>query len=97
MGNKSGHAALDDVRHELECLLKDKDFICENFGNNHIPGTNLLFEDPSLEFQIISYAMNKPMVGGPHDHGNSWAIYGQALGWTEMTEWEREGNTEDPS
>jgi hypothetical protein len=34
--------------------------------------------------------MNKPMIGGPHDHGNSWAIYGQALGWTEMTEWERE-------
>ena len=97
MGNKSGHAALDDVRHELECLLKDKDFICENFGNCPIPGTTLLFEDPSLGFQIISYAMNKPLIGGPHDHGNIWAIYGQALGWTEMTEWEREENPEDPS
>ena len=86
MGNKSGHAALDDVRHELECLLKDKDFICENFGNNQIPGSKLLFEDSSLGFQIISYAMNKSLIGGPHDHGNSWAIYGQVLGWTEMTE-----------
>ena len=97
LGNKSGHAALDDVRHELECLLKDKGFICENFGNNQIPGTNLLFEDPSLGFQIISYAMNKPLIGDPHDHGSSWTIYGQALGWTEMTEWEREENPEDPS
>ena len=24
----------------------------------------------------------------PHDHGPSWAIYGQARGETEMTEWE---------
>lgn len=97
MGNKSGHAALDDVRYELECLLKDKDFVCENFGNNQIPGTNLLSEDPSLGFQIISYAMNKTWIGGPHDHGSSWAIYGQALGRTEMTEWEREENSENPS
>ena len=78
MGNKSGHAALDDVRHELECLLKDKDFIRENFGNNQIPGTNLLFEDSSRGFQIISYAINRRLIGGPHDRGNSWAIYGQA-------------------
>ncbi len=97
LGNKSEHAALDDVRHELEYLLKDKDFINENFGDSPIPGTTLLFEDPSLGFQIISYAMDKPIKGGPHDHGNSWAIYGQALGWTEMTEWEREENPEDPS
>ena len=26
--------------------------------------------------------------GTPHDHGSSWAIYGQAAGETEMTEWE---------
>ena len=25
--------------------------------------------------------------GGPHDHGNSWAIYGLAVGDTEMTDW----------
>ena len=24
----------------------------------------------------------------PHDHGPSWAIYGQARGETEMTDWE---------
>ena len=27
-------------------------------------------------------------VGEPHDHGSSWAIYGQAIGQTEMTDWE---------
>lgn len=27
--------------------------------------------------------------GGPHDHGSSWAIYGQAVRYTDMTEWAR--------
>ena len=26
-------------------------------------------------------------IGQPHDHGPSWAIYGQATGETEMTDW----------
>lgn len=26
-------------------------------------------------------------IGSPHDHGPSWAIYGQATGTTEMTDW----------
>ena len=26
--------------------------------------------------------------GHPHDHGPSWAIYGQTTGETEMTDWE---------
>jgi hypothetical protein len=25
--------------------------------------------------------------GAPHDHGSSWAIYGLAVGDTEMTDW----------
>ena len=25
--------------------------------------------------------------GTPHDHGSSWAIYGLAVGDTEMTDW----------
>ena len=25
----------------------------------------------------------------PHDHGESWAVYGQAVEWTDMTVWER--------
>ena len=29
------------------------------------------------------------MTAGPHDHGASWAIYGQAVGYTDMTEWAR--------
>ena len=31
---------------------------------------------------------NKEAKGFPHDHGPSWAIYGQAKGQTEMTDWQ---------
>jgi hypothetical protein len=27
--------------------------------------------------------------GSPHTHGTSWAIYGNARGYTDMTEWRR--------
>src|SRR6516164_6160615 len=30
------------------------------------------------------------------DHGASWAIYGQATHYTDMTEWEREDDGRDP-
>ncbi len=33
--------------------------------------------------------MDRDYVGGPHDHGDSWAIYGQAVKHTDMTEWKR--------
>jgi hypothetical protein len=33
--------------------------------------------------------MDRNYAGGPHDHGEPWAIYGQAVKHTEMTEWNR--------
>ncbi len=33
--------------------------------------------------------MEHAYEGGPHDHGASWAIYGQAVRYTDMTEWTR--------
>ncbi|HKS85315.1 MAG TPA: hypothetical protein VJR71_07530, partial [Pseudolabrys sp.] len=30
------------------------------------------------------------------DHGESWAIYGQAAGYTDMIEWAREDDGRDP-
>ena len=47
----------------------------------------LLFEDPELGFCICAHVYDAPANGSPHDHGSSWAIYGQAVGITEMTDW----------
>jgi hypothetical protein len=47
----------------------------------------VLYEDPELGFCICGHVYDGPANGSPHDHGPSWAIYGQAAGVTEMTDW----------
>ena len=47
----------------------------------------ILYEDPELGFCICGHVYAGPAIGSPHDHGASWAIYGQAAGVTEMTDW----------
>jgi len=71
----------------LKQLLMDKTFIensvCPNNAERH-----LLYEDPELKFCIFVEYKSDARIGKPHDHGPSWAIYGQATGITEMTVWE---------
>ncbi len=47
----------------------------------------ILYEDPELGFCICGHVYDAAAKSGPHDHGSSWAIYGQAEGVTEMTDW----------
>jgi hypothetical protein len=47
----------------------------------------ILYEDPELGFCICGHVYDRAANGSPHDHGPSWAIYGQAAGITEMTDW----------
>jgi hypothetical protein len=47
----------------------------------------VLYEDPELGFCICGHVYDGAAHGAPHDHGSSWAIYGQATGVTEMTDW----------
>lgn len=47
----------------------------------------VLHEDPELGFCICAHVYEGAAESGPHDHGSSWAIYGQAAGTTEMTDW----------
>ena len=48
----------------------------------------MLYEDPELGFTILAHAYEGAKNSKPHDHGPSWAIYGQASGETIMTDWE---------
>ena len=55
------------------------------------PGTaerHLLYQDPQLGFCILAHQYNEAKESLPHDHGPSWAIYAQARGETEMTDYE---------
>jgi hypothetical protein len=59
----------------------------------------ILYEDPELGFCICGHVYDGAAIGSPHDHGSSWAIYGQAAGITEMTDWKivQQGEAGKPS
>ncbi len=75
------------VRQHLEKALADQDFVEDHLGPDADSERNILFEDPDFGFCIIAHVYNGAKASGPHDHGPSWAIYGQAKGTTEMIEW----------
>ena len=84
-----GPAGRETVRKRLQDLLMNEDFVAANCGPDASVGTHLLYEDPDLGLQILAHIMDRDYGGGPHDHGDSWAIYGQAVKHTDMSEWKR--------
>jgi hypothetical protein len=92
-----GPKGREDVRVRLERLLANADFVREHCGDDVPQGLKTLYEDPKLGFQILAHINNKARAGEPHDHGKSWAIYGQAAKYTDMTEWDRVDDRRDPN
>lgn len=91
-----GPQGREKVRGNLERLLQNEDFIKTYCGDDQPRGLKVLYEDPKLGFQVLAHINDKARVSPPHDHGESWAIYGQATKYTDMTEWEREDDGKDP-
>ena len=91
-----GHGGRERVRVGLERLLSNPDFVRKYCGDDVPQGLKLLYDDKALGFQILAHINDKGRVSPPHDHGASWAIYGQAAEYTDMTEWEREDDGADP-
>ena len=85
-----GPKGREEVRLQLEHLLANKDFIEKYCGEGVPRGLKVLYDDPDMGFQILAHINDKARVSPPHDHGASWAIYGQATHYTDMIEWERE-------
>jgi predicted metal-dependent enzyme (double-stranded beta helix superfamily) len=86
-----GPAGREVVRQLLEVALRDERFIAGCLGPDNQSKKTLVYQDPKLGFCIYAHVLKSQDVGKPHDHGSSWAIYGQAAGVTEMTEWRRSG------
>ena len=73
-----GPKGREQVRAQLEHLLQNPDFVrrhCEEAPR----GLHVLYEDPELGFQVLAHINDKARVSPPHDHGDSWAIYGCLL------------------
>ena len=69
--------------------LRDEDFIAKHLPDRAegVDPREILFEDSDLGFCICAHVYGDKAHGKAHDHGSSWAIYGQAVGRTEMTDW----------
>ena len=82
-----GRAGREQVRELVQEILKDEMFVT-TYINDNTPDRQVIYEDPELGFCICAHLNQGAKEANPHDHGSSWAIYGQAFGETEMSEWE---------
>ncbi len=95
----SGTAGKEKICEFVSKVLLDKEFVEQHLRADQCKPRKVLFEDPELGFCVCGHVYEKPAHGEPHDHGSSWAIYGLAVGDTEMTDWKivRNGDGTNPS
>jgi predicted metal-dependent enzyme (double-stranded beta helix superfamily) len=84
----TGRGGREKVRGLLERLLADQDFVAAHVAAAP-PGRHTLYEDPELGFVVLAHVNSAGGKSPPHDHGASWAVYGQVSQYTDMTEWRR--------
>jgi hypothetical protein len=97
----TGRPAKEAVCRHVAKALTDKAFVAAHL-KDRAPGADpreVLYEDKELGFCICGHVYPGRANGAPHDHGPSWAIYGQADGVTEMTDWRivKRGEGADPT
>lgn len=82
-----GRAGREKVRDLVQQALKDEKFIA-TYINDKTPDRQVIYEDADLGFCVCAHVNREAREANPHDHGSSWAIYGQAWGETQMSDWE---------
>ena len=89
-----GPAGRGRICKHLEGLLRDQAFV-SSLLKDSTSERQVVYEDPDLGFCILAHNYAGPKDSPPHDHGPSWAIYGQAKGETEMTDYDRVAEPEE--
>jgi hypothetical protein len=87
--SKSLSAALEEASSNLARLLTNPSFVAATFNDATPPGKRELFHDAETDFRVLAHVQVEGKAGSPHSHGESWAIYGNARGYTDMTEYRR--------
>jgi hypothetical protein len=70
----------------VEEACKDRSFVAAHF-TDRTGQRDIIYEDPELGFCICAHSYGDARESQPHDHGTSWAIYGQVAGETVMSDW----------
>jgi hypothetical protein len=93
----NGPAGREAIVGHLEKLLADEEFVQEKLGPDQPPGRRTIYEDPDAGFCVLFHNYDRKGGGTPHDHGDSWAVYGQAREFTDIKEFNRldDGSDDD--
>jgi predicted metal-dependent enzyme (double-stranded beta helix superfamily) len=84
-----GNGGREAIRAKLALLLQNTALVEKECAPDRPMGTYTLYHDPETDFHVLSHCFDKGSKSPPHDHGRSWAIYGQARHFTDMTVWRR--------
>lgn len=82
----AGPEGRERVRALLGEVCRDKAFVA-TYLSDDVSIRQVLYEDAELGFCIVGHVEHDSRQSRPHDHGPTWAIYGQAAGETVMTDW----------
>ena len=82
----TGREGREQVCRLLQDVLVDEPFV-STYLTDDGPERKILYQDPQLGFCILAHVYAGAKESAPHDHGPSWAIYGQARGETIMNDW----------
>ncbi len=82
-----GPAGREECRRYTERACSDPEFVAKYLGPDAKDDRKTLYEDPDLRFCILAHVYRGQKNSAPHDHGPSWAVYGQVAGITEMSDW----------
>ena len=86
LAKDSGPAGRQQVCALVRDVLEDEAFVAAHLPDGG-PERKVLYEDPQLGFCILAHVYDGARESAPHDHGPTWAIYGQARGETVMNDW----------
>jgi len=85
--SQPGTTGREKVKDLVKQVLADPEFVATYIPES-TPERHVLYEDPELGFTVLAHGYTGAKGSKPHDHGPSWAIYGQASGETIMTAWD---------
>ncbi len=89
--SNDGNDAREQVSQLLEDLLQNQDFVAANCAPDREAGFEEIYQDPETDFRVLLHTYNAGRTSPPHDHGSSWAVYGLAVGYTDITMWKFTG------
>jgi hypothetical protein len=84
-----GLKAREIIKEKLAALTLNDTFVDEYCGPDAEVGDHILHKDPDLGFMVINHVKDYERTQPPHDHGDSWAMYSQTAGHTDIIEYER--------